>query len=101
MAVRANGRQNDMLLPLLRTLAEEQVFLLEKKSKKFPFLHRGITRLIDPRGNTLGIVIDKQTLDALDEDLAAQSPKFLASLDASRKSGRVSAKAVKRRAGLL
>ncbi len=91
-----------MLLPLLRTLAEEQVFLLEKKSKKFPFLHhRGITRLIDPRGNTLGIVIDKQTLDALDEDLAAQSPKFLASLDASRKSGRVSAKAVKRRAGLL
>ena len=34
------------------------------------------------------------------EDLEAKTSKFLKSLDASRKSGRVSAKAVKRKAGL-
>ena len=89
-----------MLLPLLRTLADEQVFLLDSRTKKLPFHLHGITRLIDLRGNTLGIVIDKQTLDEIEEDLEAQHPAFLASLDASRKSGRVSANVVKRKAGL-
>jgi len=48
-----------------------------------------------------GTITHRQLLRRLKkEGLEATSPKFLASLDASRKSGRVSAKAVKRKAGL-
>jgi hypothetical protein len=60
----------------------------------------GITRLVNRRGQTLGILISKKVLDTIEEDLEAQSPRFLASLDASRRSGRVSAKIVKRKARL-
>ena len=74
--------------------------LIGRRTKKLPFLLRGITRLVDTRGHTLGVVIDKKTLDAIEEDLEAQSPRFLATLNASRRSGRVSGKTVKRRAGL-
>ena len=48
-----------------------------------------------------GTITHRQLLLRLKkEGLEAKSPKFLASLDASRRSGRVSAKAVKRKAGL-
>ena len=48
-----------------------------------------------------GTISHRQLLQRLNkEDLEARSQKFLALLDASRKSGRVSAKAVKRKAGL-
>ena len=86
--------------PLLSTLAEERVVLVGAKKKRFPFLHRGITRFVDARGRTLGLVIDKETLDDIEEDLASRTPAFLESLAASRKSGRVSANAVKRKARL-
>ena len=89
-----------MLPPTLKTLAEAHVFLVDAKARRLPFRLHGITRLVDPRGHTLGIVIDKKTLDEIEEDLEAQSPRFRASLDASRRSGRVSAKTVKRKAGL-
>ena len=89
-----------MQLPLLSTLAEERIVLVGAKKKRFPFLQGGITRFVDARGRTLGIVIDKKTLDEIEEDLAVRSPAFLASLEASRKSGRVSADVVKRNARL-
>ena len=41
----------------------------------------------------------QKVLDGL-EDLETQNPKFIASVEASRKSGRVSSKVVKRNAGL-
>ena len=87
-----------MTFPLLKTLVEERVVLVGAKKRRFPFLHRGITRFVDVKGHTLGVAIDKQTLDELEEGVAAGAPAFLASLEASRKSGRVSAATVKRKA---
>ena len=89
-----------MQFPFLKTLAEERVVLVRAKKTPFPFYHHGVTRFVDSRGRTLGIVIDKKTLDEIEEDLASSTPEFLASLDASRKSGRVSAATVKRKARL-
>ena len=59
-----------------------------------------VLSIVDYRKLAHLLRIDKKTLEELEEDLEAKSPKFLASLKASRNSGRVSAKAVKRKAGL-
>ena len=101
MAERDNEEGGEMLFTLLRTLAEEQVFLIDPHSEKLPFSLNGIIRLVDSKGNTLAVVLDKKTLDELEEDLEAQTPEFLISLDRSRASGRVSAKEVKRKARLV
>jgi hypothetical protein len=89
-----------MVLPLLKTLAAEKVFLVNPTSGKLPFPIEGVIRLVDTNGNTLGLVVDKKTLDTLDEEMDAQNPDFLTSLEKSRRSGRVSAKEVKHKAGL-
>ena len=89
-----------MLSSLLKTLAHEQIFLVGSKENKLPFLLDGIVRLIDSRGKTVGLVLDKETLDELEEDLESQNPAFLASLEKSRHSPQVSSKEVKRKAGL-
>lgn len=90
-----------MVLPLLKGLAEEKIVLLESsKTFKLLFPFEGVVRLVDKKGNTLGLVLDKQTLQELEEEIEASSPEFLASLDASRKSGRVPGKEVKKKAGL-
>jgi len=86
---------------LLKGLSEETVVLLGPSTKhKLPFRLEGIVRLVDEKGRTLGLVLDKETLDAVEEELEASSPAFLDSLEASRRSGRVSGKEVKKRLGL-
>lgn len=90
-----------MIAPLLKGLSEEKIMLLEpSKVAKLSFLLKGIVRLIDKKGNTLGIVLDKDTIDEIEEDIEASSPEFLASLEASRKSGRVSGAEVRKKAGV-
>lgn len=90
-----------MIAPLLKGLSEEKIVLLEpSKVAKLSFLLKGIVRLIDKKGNTLGIVLDKETIDEIEEDIEASSPEFLASLEASRKSGRISGEEVRKKAGL-
>ncbi len=89
-----------MQIPLLKTLAGERVVLVGAKRKRFSFLYHGITRFVDAKGQTLGLVIDRKTLDEIEEDLEARTPEFLASLEASRKSGRVSAATVKQKTRL-
>jgi hypothetical protein len=91
-----------MPLPLLlKELAEEKVILLKPSdASKLPFPLEGIIRLVDNKGNTLGIILDKATLEELEEEMEAQSPEFLSSLEESRRSGRVPGKEVKKKAGL-
>ena len=91
-----------MVFPLLlKELAEEKVVLLKPAAvSKLPFPLDSIVRLVDTKGNTVGLVLDKRTLEELEEELEAQNPEFLASLEESRKSGRVSGKEVKKKAGL-
>ena len=90
-----------MIAPLLKGLSEEKVILLEPaQTAKLPFLIKGIVRLVDSQGNTLGLVLDKETLEEIEEEVEAASPEFLASLEHSRSSGRISGKEVKKRAGL-
>ena len=91
-----------MVTTLLKGLAEEKIVLFEpSKAFKLSFPLEGIIRLVDSKGNTLGLVIDSAILSELEEELEAANPEFLNSLEASRKSGRVSGEAVKRKAGLL
>jgi len=86
---------------LLKNLAEEQVFLLDRSKKdKLPFPLKGIVRLIDDKGRTLAFLLDKHMLEEIEEDMEAANPGFLDSLDRSRRSGRISGEAVKARAGL-
>lgn len=86
---------------LLKELAEEKIILLKPgDASKLPFPLEGVVRLVDLKGKTLGIILDKATLDEIEEEGAEQNPDFLASLEASRKSGRASGKEVKRKTGL-
>ena len=90
-----------MVMSLLKGLAEEKIVFLESpKAFKSLFPLEGIVRVVDKKGNTLALVLDKQTLEELEEEIEATNPDFLASLDASRKSGRVPGNAVKKKAGL-
>ena len=87
--------------PLLKSLSEEKVVVLNPaRAARLPFTLKGIVRLIDARGNTLALVLDRETLEEIEEDVEAADPAFLASLEISRRSGRVSSKEVKRKSGL-
>ena len=90
-----------MVSSLLKGLSEEKVVLLNPaQASKLPFALKGIIRLVDSRGRTLGVVLDRETLEEIQEELEASRPEFLASLDGSRRSGRVSGKEVKRKSGI-
>ena len=90
-----------MIAPLLKGLSEEKVVLLKSsQSAKLAFLLGGIVRLVDEKGNTLALVLNKETLAELEEEIESSSPEFLASLESSRRSGRISANEVKKKASL-
>ena len=90
-----------MIVPLLKGLAEEKIlFLKPSQCVRLSLLLSGIVRLVDKRGNTLGMVLDKETMDEIEEEVESSSPEFLASLEISRRSGRVSGKEVKKKAGI-
>lgn len=90
-----------MVVPLLKGLSEEKVVLLDpSQAAKLPFSLKGIVRLVDKKGVTLGLVLDKKTIEEIEEEIESSSPEFLASLEESRKSGRVSGQEVKKKAGL-
>ena len=90
-----------MIAPLLRGLSEETVVLLRpSQTARLPFAVKGVVRLVDGRGRTLGVVLDKESLEELREEVEAAQPTFLASLEASRRSGRISGKEVRKKIGL-
>jgi len=89
------------MVSLLKGLAEEKVILLDSRgASKLPFSLKGIVRLVDTKGRTLGVVLDRETLEEIEEEVEASSPQFLASLAASRRSGRIPGAALKKKAGL-
>ena len=68
---------------LLKGLTEEKIMLFKRpRSIKLSLPLAGIIRLVDAEGNTLGIILNKETLEE------------------SRGSGRVSGDEVKKKAGL-
>lgn len=90
-----------MTAPLLKGLTEEKIVLLKPDQvSKLAFLFKGIVRLVDGKGNTLGLVLDNDVIEEIQEDIDASSPEFLASLEASRRSGRISGKEVKKNLGM-
>ena len=58
---------------------------------------RGAVRVVDPKGHTFGLFLDKTALEELSEELAYRSPAFAEELERSRASGEVSAKTIERR----
>ena len=90
-----------MVPGILQGLAEEKIVLVKPhKDAAITFPVKGIIRLVDGKGQTLGLVLDKQVLDELGDDAMAQNPAFIASLNKSRKSGRISGLKVKKKARL-
>lgn len=86
---------------LLKSLSEEKVVLLDAALvSRLPFPLRGIVRLVNKKGETLGLLLDRETLEEIEEEAEASNPEFLAALEASRRSGRVSGIEVKKKAGL-
>ena len=84
-----------MVMPLLKEMI---VRLENSKTFKLSFPLERVVRIVDKKGVTLGLVLDKQTIEELEEELESSSPEFIASLEVSRKSGRVSGKEVKKKA---
>lgn len=90
-----------MIAPLLKGLSEEKIVVLNPSdTTKLPFSLKGIVRLIDKKGDTLGLVLDKKSLEEIEEEIESSSPEFLASLEVSRRSGRVTGKEVKKKTGI-
>ena len=86
---------------LLKTLVEEKVVLLDRSLEaKLPFSLTGTTRIVDKQGNTLALLLGKSILEEVEEDIDSNNPSFSASLEKSRRSGRVSGKTVKAKAKL-
>ncbi len=84
---------------LLKNLVEEKVVLLDRsKRDKLPFPLKGIVRLIDDKGITLALLLDKYAMEEIGEDMEATDPGFLTSLEISRRSGRIRGEAVKAKA---
>lgn len=95
------GDRLKMIPPLIKDLAEEKiVFLDSAKEAKLPFKLKGIIRLVDAKGRTLGILLDRKILEDIEEDAAATNQNFLNSIEQSRRSGRISSQAVKKKANL-
>ena len=88
------------MTPLLRNLSGEKIMLVKSAAKAtLPFPITGIIRMINSKGDTVAIVFGSNTLAEIAEDLEAAKPDFLATLDRSRASGRVSSKEVKYKTG--
>ena len=91
-----------MVPTFLQGLAEEKIVLLgsSESTVKLPLPLHGILRIVDRAGNTLGLVMGKETLENIEEEIEASNPEFLAFLKKSRQTGRVSGKEVKKKTGL-
>ena len=90
--------------PLLKGLSEERVVLVgsARGTARVSLPLKGIVRLVDKRGHTLGLIFSPKILGELEEDIlaSASNTPFLESLNHSRESGRISGEEVKRKAGL-
>jgi hypothetical protein len=80
-------------------LGEEVVSLKSFLAHPSKYL-KGVVRVVDTHSRPVGLFLDADALDELCEDLEASSSAFLDSLERSRRSGRVSGKAIERRLGL-
>ena len=86
---------------MVMSLLKEKIVRLENsKTFKLLFPLQGVVRVVDKKGTTLGLVLDKQTLEELEEELESLSPEFWKEIELSRKSGRVSSKEIERRLGI-
>ena len=87
-----------MVAQLLKNLSQEKIVLINhSQESKLPFTLKGVVRLVDPKGNTIGLVMDKETLDGIEEEMAAASPAFWTRIGRSRKSGRVTSEKIEKR----
>ena len=90
-----------MVEPLFKDFVNEKIISLEpSKASKLPFPLDGVVRLVDKKGNTLAVVLDKDAWTDFLEYLEYQSPEFWQEIEESRKSGRVSSKEIKKRLGI-
>ena len=90
-----------MVSDIIKGLAQEKTALIHSRNlSKLPFKLKGIVRLVNEKGQTLGIVFDQATLEDIRESEEASDPRFWAELEDSRKSGSVAGEDIEKRLGL-
>ena len=90
-----------MVSPLLKEFSKEKIVLMgAAKTSRLPFPLEGVVRLVDRKGHMLAMVLDKEVWDEFLEYLEYSAPKFWEEIETSRKSGRVSSKAIEKRLGI-
>src|SRR3989338_1598498 len=96
-----NHKGGRMVSSLFKEFSKEKVILIESsKASRLPFRLEGVVRLVDKKGRMLAMVLDRQVWAEFLEQFEYSDPKFWEEIESSRKSGRVSAKAIERRLGL-
>ena len=78
-------------------LLKEKLLPLSKLPLSFREKLQGVLRIIDKKGKTYGLFLDKEAIEKLLEDFECSSPKFWEEIEMSRKSGEVSSKQIKHR----
>ena len=81
-------------------LLKEELLSLSKLPLSVREKLRGVLRIVDKKGETYGLFLDREAIEELLEDLEYSSPEFWEEIEKSRKSGRVSGKKVKKELGL-
>ncbi len=87
-------------LPMTNLLLEEELVSFSNIPSTLRNKLRGVVRFVDKYGKTYGLFLDKNAMEELLEELEYATPEFWRAIEKSRKSGRVSAKAVEARLGL-
>ena len=78
-------------------LLKEKLLPLSKFSLSVQEKMKGVLRIIDNKGKTYGLFLDKESMEDLLEDFEYSSPKFWGEIEKSRTSGDVSSKKIKSR----
>lgn len=86
------------MVSLIKEFVKEKVVLLDRK--KLPFPLKGITKLVNKHGATIGVVLDEEVWSELVEYLEFGTPAFWEEIENSRRSGRVPGEEIEKRLGL-
>lgn len=81
-------------------LFKEKLLPLSKLPLSLKEKLRGVLRIVDQKGKTFGLFLDKQSMEDLIEHFEYSSSEFWEEIKKSRKSGEVSSRQIKHRLDL-
>ncbi len=90
-----------MVSTLVKELAKEKTFRLSTaKSQRIPFPLTRITRLVNSKGQSQGVLLPQNVWEDLIESIEYTDPKFWKEIEHSRKTSRISSTRIEKELGL-